>query len=38
MVNKSPNILVIQADQLNPDMLGVYQNPIYDSGRTNATH
>lgn len=28
MVNKSPNILVIQADQLNPDMLGAYQKPI----------
>jgi choline-sulfatase len=28
MADKTPNILVIQADQLNPDMLGAYQNPI----------
>ena len=28
MADKTPNILVIQADQLNPDMLGAYQNPL----------
>ena len=28
MADKSSNILVIQADQLNPDTLGAYQNPI----------
>jgi choline-sulfatase len=28
MAVKSPNILVIQADQLNPDMLGAYRNLI----------
>ena len=28
MIDKPPNILVIQADQLNPKMLGAYQNPI----------
>ena len=28
MADKTPNILVIQADQLNPDMLGAYHNPL----------
>ena len=28
MADKTPSILVIQADQLNPDMLGAYQNPL----------
>ena len=31
MADKTPNILVIQADQLNPDMLGAYHNPLAKS-------
>ena len=36
MTTHSPNILVIQADQLNPSMLGAYNNPLANTPHIDA--